>query len=502
MFRVNQHYQPSDEFAELLQSVVDGELTEEEHRCLEELLGSDPEARVFFATFMQIHATLSHEAIGFSTERDDSAVVLNREAARSRFPHGFRQFSFWTLTASLMAVLALPYLIPPADRTVADNEPVKRNRKIVESSQVNFVERPPAPIATLATHVNASWEGAALSVGQPLYESESISLKQGSARISVGFGAEIAMEGRCQITFLARDRVRLDRGTVVVDVATWAKGFTVVTEDMDVVDMGTTFSVSNAPNSAVETKVLSGLVRAIPAKTRTDQQRSVLLSEGQGLFVDKQGNRRSFAQIPTQTLTKLDFGKLAQYRPVELYSTGYGLSEGDQDQHWRVVAGPDGRFKEPQYARVCVPHFRYLPNDPEQSQWVSILDWENAAPSSTYTFQTTFQLTGYDLSTMRIFGRFLADNGVQELRVNGRSVPIESWTDNKIYQRFKQSQFRIVNITDGLHQGENVIEIDVWNGIANGEYNTPASPNHMSLRAEWYAFGRQSSVDDKRDASR
>lgn len=48
-----------------------------------------------------------------------------------------------------------------------------------------------------------------------------------------------------------------------------------------------------------------------------------------------------------------------------------------------------------------------------------------------------------------------------------------------------------VNI-DGFLPGKNVIEIDVWNGIYHFSSNTQTSvpsPNPMSIRVEWQAFG-------------
>ena len=82
-------------------------------------------------------------------------------------------------------------------------------------------------------------------------------------------------------------------------------------------------------------------------------------------------------------------------------------------------------------------------------------NWREAIPNSKWTFQTTFDLTGFDLSTVQLFGRFLADNGVKEVRVNGQAVMLESWVDNTPGQRFDQPQFRTVNVSEGLVEGIN-----------------------------------------------
>ena len=155
-----------------------------------------------------------------------------------------------------------------------------------------------------------------------------------------------------------------------------------------------------------------------------------------------------------------------------------------------MIKGPKKTFSRPQYAIVCVPDERYMPNDRKSSQWVSMVNWRKADPNSTYTFQTTFDLTGFDRATVQLFGRFLADNGIKEVRVNGKPAILESWVDNTPGQHFSQPQFRSVNVSEGLIEGTNTIEIDVWNGLMLPADKNRATPNPMALRVEWEGFGR------------
>jgi hypothetical protein len=362
---------------------------------------------------------------------------------------------------------------------------------------VEHARRPPAVLATLASADKAKWNNGTQTIGRAFHEGETVHLNAGQARVSLGCGAELLATGPCRFTFVAFDRVRLEEGSILVDVAEWAKGFTVVTDKMEVIDLGTIFEVATSPGSEAETTVLKGMVRALPTVRLGSEQRSVLLTEGEGLAVDQAGNQRSFQHDSASALRKLELDGLAMYRPVDLHNTGLGLAEGDQDAHWRVIAGPNGKHTQPEFATVCGPHYRYLENDPAVSQWVSVGDWRNATPNSIYTFATSFDLDGYDLSTMHLFGRFLADNGIEEVRVNGKSVKVESWVDNVYGQRFDGSNFRFVNITEGLVNGQNVIELDVFNGTQVDPATNKAvvQPNCMALRVEWYAFGRREQIE-------
>lgn len=307
----------------------------------------------------------------------------------------------------------------------------------------------------------------------------------------MGSGAEITAKGPCALRFIADDRVELEVGEVAVHVAEWAQGFAVETTAMEVVDLGTTFTVAASPDASAQTNVIKGQVRVSPRQTSQDGLRSVLVSEGETLRVDPNGRRSSGAADEIDLDQWGDWSTQAPYRPIIVHNTGHDIDVGDEDPHWRVIAGPAESFSGPQFAVVCVPDERYLPNERETSQWVSMANWREATGNSVFTFQTTFDLTGFDLETTQLFGRFLADNGIHEVRVNGKSVELESWSDNASGQKFEHPQFRTVNVTNGLVDGTNVIEVDVWNGTF--VHNPPTVPNPMALRVEWQAFGRMTS---------
>ena len=102
-----------------------------------------------------------------------------------------------------------------------------------------------------------------------------------------------------------------------------------------------------------------------------------------------------------------------------------------------------------------------------------------------FTFETTFDLTGYDMSTVTVAAQVIADNGVRAVRINGQPVPIQAWELNEMQQYF--NKFCVVEIKDGFVPGVNNVEFDVWNGV---DRYTPDGPNPMSLRVEWQAYGR------------
>ncbi|QDU88905.1 FecR protein [Pirellulimonas nuda] len=516
---------------QLIAQWLDGRIDAEGSQALQQLLFESADARSAFRNYALLDASLHEAAYASSSsgvsgpvarelrssdtpQRPDSPATLagaKLEAApRVQRPAPVRVNRLGSLArvaawsgAIAAGILVAFQLSRTPDGARPDSTPVaqlgspERRDGGHDQKRDQSLRKPPAPVATLAFVKQAQWEPPLLDVGETILEGETVSLTQGTARISVGAGAEIIAEAPCSLTFLSTDRVQLHHGEVAVDVAHWASGFTVVTEDMNLVDLGTKFTVSTSPGAATEATVLEGVVRVHASHASDEPPRGLLMTEGQHVSIDKSGLVKKIEQKDVNPLLgRLDFGSALPYRPVVLHNTGVGLSVGDEDRHWRVVSGPTGAFFEPQFAAVTEEERRYLPNDPGASQWVSIRQWQAAAPNSTYTFQTKFELDDYDLSTMQLFGRFLADNGVSAVRVNGEPVHVQSWVDNVLGQTFGAMQFRFVNITEGLVKGQNVVEVDVRNGMMRQGIPGELSPipNPMALRVEWYAFGRQLSV--------
>lgn len=468
-----------DDLIDLFDRALRGDANAEELQRLESLLDVDQQARDLYVEYSRFGVDLRY---GFRT----GALLGNGRAPRAvqlpKEPEG--QSGRWRRRAAMGVLAAVAAGVAMAVLLRGDGQ------QVAESTG-RTLSRPPAPVATLADHTNALWQGDQLRIGESLREGSRVTLLRGAARISVGAGAEIVASAPCELEFDAPDRVRLRRGEVAVNVAEWAAGFTILTDAMSVEDMGTTFTVSASRESGVRTKVLKGQVRAIPSRGVGAGPDGVLLTRGEAFSVDRDGRLMGRSREAIGEDEAFDFGALQPYRPVELFNTGANLRVGDEDPHWRIVRGPEGRFGGPGPAVLCEPDERYLPNDPASSQWVSVRDPQNAATNSLYTFQTTFNLDGYDVSTVQLFGRFLADNGIQEVRVNGAPVRVDSWIDNVSGQAFRQSEFRFVNVTDGLVAGANVVEIDVWNGSFQEPPSMRSSPvNPMALRVEWYAFGR------------
>ena len=95
----------------------------------------------------------------------------------------------------------------------------------------------------------------------------------------------------------------------------------------------------------------------------------------------------------------------------------------------------------------------------------------------TYTFRATFDLAGASPDTVVLRGRFLADDHVDAIRLNGRSVAVPEHKEMRLFSTMHE--FRVFG---GFVPGVNVLEFDVFNGGYEDEL--PHSRSPMALHVE------------------
>ncbi|BBO33817.1 FecR domain-containing protein [Lacipirellula parvula] len=402
-------------------------------------------------------------------------------AARAEKPRGV-QISKWqavfVMAASLLLAVGGSYWLDPH---------VRQERASMGMGGVPMILRPPQTVACVTRLTNATWaHSLVLKEGQTLKEHQRLELLTGAAQLSMACGAEIVLKAPCTIRLRSDDFVYLEAGDLTAEVAKWATGFVVDTKGLRITDLGTRFAVSAGPSGIAEAHVLEGEVLAEPMKTHRPKQSSMLLNAGEAIRVSLQ--KATIDQILAESDRFVS--RLKQFRPlrpIQLRNTGISLSVGQDDPHWTVTAGDPAYGPYPHPAIITEGDPSYLDNMPDGSQWISVKRdvWPGIPTSSTHTFETRFNLNGYDPATVYIIGSFLVDNSISEIRINGKPVDFNRWVTTWDVHDFES--FHTIEILDGFVAGENVIAVDVFNTPSHPD--NPELPNPMGLRVEWQAFG-------------
>jgi hypothetical protein len=506
-----------NELQGLMDLYCQGALSDEQSRRLASILRENSQARRDYLEYMDVHAALQWE-IGSRAQITEISRHFRKElrsevAKRSRSPVlGFldraRQIGgesplatalMWMVMAILLSGTLLTAVFicmmifgikpPVGQQAVAKNG---------EQGAGNMKQQAPSssPVARLIRLVDCNWESGAAppATGDDLAPGRKLALKSGLAEIIFQGGAKTVLEGPATLEINSRTAAFLRQGKFTVTVENpLARGFAVYTPGMKYTDLGTEFGVMVAQSGEQEVHVFRGKVQAEVVRDEGASEKqgdaespsspphqaspppAVILSANEAIHVaapsPANGEERQVRRIASDE--KRFFRAIPSPTGVPLFGTGVGLKRGAADPHWEITKiSTDDKFK-PQSAVVTDPLPIYLRGGKDTAQWISNSQALRVMPDACRcTYCTRFDLKGYDASTARIEGRFLADDYVVEMRVNGKSVPLPLGA----HGQFLYAKWLAFKIEEGFVAGENTLEIVIENSsnAQKGYVNTMA----------------------------
>ncbi|MEM9015956.1 MAG: FecR family protein [Verrucomicrobiota bacterium] len=217
---------------EWIDQSFDDRLSEEDWVALQERLLKDPELLSAYVEQRWLHA----ELIAGSEALEDIEI---RTVAG---PPSWIRWSGWLAAALAVAILILGLLSTPQGETVA----------------------------TLIDAENCRWEGSELPTqeGARLGPGR-LALAEGMATIRFDSGAEVTLEAPTVLEVASSMSCQLVEGSVVADVPDSAHGFTIDTEKLEVIDLGTRFGVTSTPVGGSHVFVFDGEVKVYEEESET-----------------------------------------------------------------------------------------------------------------------------------------------------------------------------------------------------------------------------------------
>lgn len=326
----------------LVSKSLSEQITPEESGVLEQLILSDPQARRYYAEFIQIHTCLRR---------------LYEEAAVQQLKEGnsVRDIRLWEELAHYEMV-AEP--LEEAVRVQADSVPkqpiipVQRKKPskfslyglaasiaaaLLLVLTIHILPAPKKAVATVTDCINCRWEGkgSELKKGDDVLN-EPQKLLSGFVALRFDDGAEVLVEGPAEFTPLSAEKMLLHRGKVYAHVPNKAIGFAIDTPESSIVDLGTDFGVVVDPAAGSEVHVYEGKVNLVAGLADQPKQ-SEILQKHEARKVDADdGSIRSaefkkylFAQKISSKENSVVYGRpvsLASLTDLVLGGDGYGTS--------------------------------------------------------------------------------------------------------------------------------------------------------------------------------
>jgi ferric-dicitrate binding protein FerR (iron transport regulator) len=250
------------ELNELCNALVDGVITDTQRARLEHWLATSDEARRFYVRAMALSASL----IDYAGEMQSEAPDAPLEEARIVRPAAW----WWTLgSLAAAAAIVLAFWLGGAGQRKDADEIASATQDGEES------------IARLSGAKESRWSGTALQPGEELHRGQQIELASGFAEITFDCGAQVTLEGPASLDLHSAWDAVLRRGTLKASVPAEAIGFRVSNASVNVVDLGTEFSMVADENGATEVFVLKGAVEAASRDASGNEGRPVVLREKQ-----------------------------------------------------------------------------------------------------------------------------------------------------------------------------------------------------------------------------
>ena len=153
------------------------------------------------------------------------------------------------------------------------------------------------------------------------------------------------------------------------------------------------------------------------------------------------------------------FALQVQGGPIALSSTGAGLAWGAVDPNYTMTAGPAGAGNLLVVRNDGAPFPPWVANVGTSVQWIAPQSDYRAGqsdPAGSYTFQTTFDLTGFYPSTAILTGEWASDN-CSQIWLNG------AYTGTEITPVGCLASMHPFTIASGFQAGINTLDFVVNN---------------------------------------
>jgi len=247
----------TDELESRIQSMLDGSISRVEFQQLEQELTHNPQARELYYKYASLHQSLEFR---LSRSGIQPAIIGLADARATQQRSRMRKYVLLSTAALLIISLGIMQLF---------------FTDVVEGSSTVALAASPG-----AQYTVTSDDGKSTDRSTTLKPNTNISLNQGSIELNFESGVRALITGPADLKLLDGGKLNLNSGTAWFNVPKEAIGFTVNTQELRVVDLGTEFGVISSEDTADEVHVFTGKVRI---EGLNNANNKMILSEGEAI---------------------------------------------------------------------------------------------------------------------------------------------------------------------------------------------------------------------------
>ncbi|QDV58959.1 FecR domain-containing protein [Rosistilla oblonga] len=249
-------------FETLLAKLLAEPLSDRESKELDELMLGNPQRckvyaqQIWFDTLLQAN----YQTEG-SPADPDWQITLEQTSPVPAVVTSTRALAFvggWrilcALAASILLLGAVFYPRMTTERIVIEGKGSGTQTPVLVPTQ------PTAVVAVLLDSEDAVWAQEPIEYGESLRAGDLVDIDAGLVRLIFNCGAGVVVEGPARLELRSEWEACLQRGKLAAVVPEGAKGFTVLTPDMRIIDLGTKFAAAVDESGHADIQVYEGEV--------------------------------------------------------------------------------------------------------------------------------------------------------------------------------------------------------------------------------------------------
>ncbi len=313
---------------------LDGALGPAETQALEKRLSENPDDRQVFLKFMTVHAELSNLSTGRqqveSIFHDSSRQFLaeNPLADSDASGTGASQpvWGIAALCASLLIGLTIGiswWMNQYSDQPIASNSTPEYGQTI--------------PLSVEATDEKCVWYVESENRSKPasFRIGDVLRVTDGKLAITYPHGTKIVLHSPAAYQLLSDMKARMIIGRLTANVSETAKGFSVVTPQATVIDLGTEFGVEVNNDGATDFLVFKGEVDIDFHNDETSRVPAQRLRMGEAVRLDAIGTKSRIASINGRNYS--DFSSDIQERPPVITNVRDNIERKSLLSYYEIV---------------------------------------------------------------------------------------------------------------------------------------------------------------------
>ncbi|EAQ80623.1 FecR domain-containing protein [Blastopirellula marina] len=306
------------EFEQLIVQLFNENLTASEDARLMEIVESSPELRQLYVdqilsdTLLQwTYADCSEAAAELIPDFvfEEPVELAQRQTLVSANQEFRRWFGPVVSIAALLAIACCAVFLWPT------------GNKHPSTPDLVSGSPPPAVVAMLIDSEDAVWADSIgeLKYGMSFREGERLALDSGLVRLAFECGAGVTLKGPAILELSSAWKAVLHRGKLAAVVPEDARGFTVLTPDMKIVDLGTKFGAEVDSTGQAKVQVYEGEVTVRSRKAPAAEEALLLSSKVRSHYSQSPAD---FTDIHLASVDSSDVVSLPSLEQLQLVRTG------------------------------------------------------------------------------------------------------------------------------------------------------------------------------------